>query len=158
MAFTNALDPLTPINTEAISNGDDRIRELKAALIERLAQVITGFPDTDPLSLVQTKMFTAQEFLASASGAQQTVVSGSGIGVNGAYSIFAQLKDQEADKCVQGVFVWSSSGSVVPQFYLLNKVQGAGATVDLVIVGSSVKVVQTSGTAKDIRVTSRRIS
>lgn len=35
--YTNAWDKTLPLGTEAISQGDDRIRELKAALEERLA-------------------------------------------------------------------------------------------------------------------------
>lgn len=51
MAFANPLDPTTPTDADLTSEGDDRIREIKAALIERLAQVIEGWPDDDPLTL-----------------------------------------------------------------------------------------------------------
>lgn len=51
MAFVNPFDPTTPTDADLVSEGDDRIREIKAGLIERLGQVIEGWPDTDPLTL-----------------------------------------------------------------------------------------------------------
>jgi hypothetical protein len=51
MAFVEPYDPTTPTDLSDASQGDDRIRELKRALTERLSQVITGWPNTDPLKL-----------------------------------------------------------------------------------------------------------
>jgi len=51
MAFVEPFDPTTPADDDLVSQGDDRIRELKRALSERLAQVIEGWPDTEPLKL-----------------------------------------------------------------------------------------------------------
>lgn len=44
MAYTNPLDPTTPAATDQVKDGDDRIREAKAALIERIQ---TFFTDTE---------------------------------------------------------------------------------------------------------------
>lgn len=48
MAYLSPLDPLTPPGTEAVGQGDDRMREMKAAIIERLASFFVGVDD-DPL-------------------------------------------------------------------------------------------------------------
>lgn len=56
MAFLVPFDPTTPTDADPASEGDDRIREIKAGLIERLAQVINGWPDTDPLTLKRTAL------------------------------------------------------------------------------------------------------
>jgi len=49
MAFVNALVDTTPADDELLSNGADRIREAKAALIERLASYFEDL-DSDPLT------------------------------------------------------------------------------------------------------------
>jgi hypothetical protein len=51
MPFDEPFDPDTPGDNDPLSQGDDRIRELKRALNERLVQVIEGWPGTDPLKL-----------------------------------------------------------------------------------------------------------
>lgn len=50
MAFTYALDPTTPSGGEAAALGDDRIREFKNAMIERLQQLVSDYT-TDPYKL-----------------------------------------------------------------------------------------------------------
>lgn len=51
MPYTNPLDATTPLDTDLLSAGDDSIRELKAAIRERL---LTAFVDVDadPLQLL----------------------------------------------------------------------------------------------------------
>lgn len=49
MAYANAFDPTTPSDTDPAAQGDDEIRRVKAALIERLDTVFSNFPDGDPL-------------------------------------------------------------------------------------------------------------
>lgn len=49
MVYVEPFDPTTPSDLADLGEGDDRIRELKRALIERLQTIIPGFPDTDPL-------------------------------------------------------------------------------------------------------------
>lgn len=48
MAYTNPLDPATPADTDPVAQGDDRMRELKAAIIERLETLVEDV-DADPL-------------------------------------------------------------------------------------------------------------
>lgn len=48
MAYVNPLDAATPAATDPVSQGDDRIRESKAALIERLLTVFVDL-SADPL-------------------------------------------------------------------------------------------------------------
>lgn len=50
MAYVNPLDPATPADSDPAAGGDDAIRQLKAALIERLKTVFPNFPDGDPLT------------------------------------------------------------------------------------------------------------
>jgi hypothetical protein len=50
MAYANPLDPTTPPDDEALSLGDDKIRQFKAAVIERLETLVTDV-DADPLVL-----------------------------------------------------------------------------------------------------------
>jgi hypothetical protein len=50
MAYTDPLDPITPTDADRVSGGDDRIRELKRALIERFSTIIEDLDD-DPLVL-----------------------------------------------------------------------------------------------------------
>lgn len=59
MAFIDPFDPATPSDLADVSQGDDRIRELKRALSERLSQVIAGWPDTDPLKLKSAELDSA---------------------------------------------------------------------------------------------------
>lgn len=56
MAFTEPYDPTAPADTDFAKQGDDRIRELKRALTERLSQVIVGWPDTDPLKIKSSEL------------------------------------------------------------------------------------------------------
>ena len=58
MPFTDPFTLTTPADTDLVSQGDDRIRELKRALNERLTQIITGWPDTDPLKLKASSLDT----------------------------------------------------------------------------------------------------
>lgn len=51
MAYTNPLDPTRPTDADLVSSGDNEFRTLKAAIIERLATIIDGLPDTDPLTI-----------------------------------------------------------------------------------------------------------
>jgi hypothetical protein len=51
MPWDDPIDPDTPGDNDPLSHGDDRIRELKRALNERLSTVIAGWPDADPLKL-----------------------------------------------------------------------------------------------------------
>lgn len=47
MAYTIPFDPATPTDADPVSSGDDRIREIKQALIERLGNLIVDL-DADP--------------------------------------------------------------------------------------------------------------
>jgi hypothetical protein len=78
MAFTNPLDPTTPTDLDWAYQGDDRIRELKAALIERLSQVIQGFPDTDPLKLKLSALDLNAPVLVDVIAARPTPPTGKG--------------------------------------------------------------------------------
>jgi hypothetical protein len=51
MAYANPLNPATPADGNFLREGDDRIRELKAALIERLQTIIQNI-DTQPLAFI----------------------------------------------------------------------------------------------------------
>lgn len=77
MAYADVWDLTTPTPTEITKNGDDRIRELKRALDQRLATVLDGWPNTDPLNikadLVRGKAFsTDQNALKFIGGAVNT--------------------------------------------------------------------------------------
>lgn len=50
MVYVNPLDPATPAATDPVGQGDDRMREIKAAVIERLASVFVDV-NTDPMVL-----------------------------------------------------------------------------------------------------------
>lgn len=50
MPYSDPLDPTTPLAAEAASQGDDRIRALKLAINERMADLTNGWP-AGPLSL-----------------------------------------------------------------------------------------------------------
>lgn len=72
MPYTDPLDPATPISTEAAGQGDDRIRELKRALIERLETAFTDL-DADPLKLIDGSIDPTTMFAdGSISGAKLT--------------------------------------------------------------------------------------
>lgn len=51
MAFTEAIDPLVPGENDPAEFGDDEIRNFKTAINERMSQLATGWPDTDPLKI-----------------------------------------------------------------------------------------------------------
>ena len=51
MAYINPFDETTPSDADPASQGDDRIREIKAAVNERLSTVFSNWPDGDPLEL-----------------------------------------------------------------------------------------------------------
>jgi len=51
MAYNDPFDVTTPTGAAPISQGDDRIRELKRALNERLDTVFGNWPDGEPLEL-----------------------------------------------------------------------------------------------------------
>lgn len=48
MAYSNPLDPSTPSGSDPLAQGDDRIREAKGAIRERLATLVEDV-DVDPL-------------------------------------------------------------------------------------------------------------
>lgn len=48
MAYVNPLDPLTPTDLDPADEGDDNLRQIKAALIERLETLVEDV-DADPL-------------------------------------------------------------------------------------------------------------
>lgn len=50
MAYVEPWDPTTPSDVEGVSQGDDRIRELKRAIEERMETLVEDW-DEDPLSL-----------------------------------------------------------------------------------------------------------
>ena len=56
MPYTDPLDPTTPLAAEAASQGDDRIRALKQAINERMADLTNGWP-AGPLSLKIPNLF-----------------------------------------------------------------------------------------------------
>jgi hypothetical protein len=49
MAYSYALDPSTPASSDLLANGDNEIRNLKAAILERLGSFLDNLPDGDPL-------------------------------------------------------------------------------------------------------------
>lgn len=55
MPYTDDLDETTPADTEGVSQGDDRIREVKRALNERMADLVNNWPD-GPLTLKGTAL------------------------------------------------------------------------------------------------------
>jgi hypothetical protein len=50
MAYADALDPTKPTDADLISSGDDEIRKLKRAIIQRLSTIVVNL-DADPLVL-----------------------------------------------------------------------------------------------------------
>lgn len=61
MAYVDEFNVNTPSGASDISEGDDRIRELKRALDERLRTVLIGWPDLDPLQLRSEQLDVAEE-------------------------------------------------------------------------------------------------
>ena len=58
MPYSNPLDPTTPADTDLRSQGDDRIREVKAALLERLLTVFVDM-NINPLAFIAGVIPTA---------------------------------------------------------------------------------------------------
>ena len=56
MPYADPLDPLTPPGSEGMVQGDDRIRELKRALIQRLLSIVVDV-DAVPLQLKTTAIW-----------------------------------------------------------------------------------------------------
>ena len=52
MPLVEPYDPATPADVHDLSQGDDRIRELKRALTERLVRVWSNWPNGDPMTWV----------------------------------------------------------------------------------------------------------
>lgn len=50
--YADVWNTATPADGDQLSAGDDRIREAKRALDERLATVLAGWPNTDPLTVL----------------------------------------------------------------------------------------------------------
>lgn len=61
MAFANTWESLDPTDATWAYQVDDNIRGLRDRIDERLAQVIVGWPNTDPLKLDTTKLEPAVE-------------------------------------------------------------------------------------------------
>lgn len=156
MAFVELWDATTPPNTEALSNGDDRIRELKRALAERLSQVLTGWPGVDPIKLDHLAQVTVQEILAVASGVATTVFTGDGAS-NAIWEIIGMIKDQRGDQIARVFFSQSGSPAAPPQWYLFNHQQGADPVVTFTNVSGALKVTQSTGAVRSVRVSYRRI-
>lgn len=51
MVYVETWNNATPADSDLVSAGDDRIRELKRTLDERMATVFVGWPNTDPLTV-----------------------------------------------------------------------------------------------------------
>jgi hypothetical protein len=51
MPYGDPFNPATPAGTDPVGEGAARIRETKAALIERLGSIFEDFPDGDPITL-----------------------------------------------------------------------------------------------------------
>jgi hypothetical protein len=58
MAYINTFDPTTPTGANLVSQGDDRIREIKAALIERIESMVLDI-DADPWTILSATSITA---------------------------------------------------------------------------------------------------
>lgn len=62
MPYTTPFDETTPTDASWVSEGDDRLREIKRALNERLSTIFSNWPDGDPLAFasgVISGQFTA---------------------------------------------------------------------------------------------------
>lgn len=57
MAYTVAWDETAPAGTAVVSQGDDRIRELKVQMRERLEEFLIADMDSDPVVVKTTTLF-----------------------------------------------------------------------------------------------------
>lgn len=72
-AFPDDIDPTSPAGTDLRSNGDDAIRKLAAATLERFTALVVD-PDDDAMKLKVLMRFTKAFGGPVLSGATQTVV------------------------------------------------------------------------------------
>lgn len=63
MPFSGTIDPTTPLGTDPVSQGDNQLRALKLALVERLSTIVDDI-DADPL-LLFAKAAAAEAELAT---------------------------------------------------------------------------------------------
>lgn len=143
MAYVDPLDPLTPAGSDGIVNGDDRIRELKRALIQRLSTV---FVDTnaDPLQLKTTAIGAQSEFTNIATAVAQVILTMTA--QDALYMVFAFV---EAGNSADVSFAWARS-STAANYTLWGETKPAGSLVALTSVGADILATQTTGSNKDI--------
>ena len=70
MPYTNALDPTTPLGSDPVSAGDDQIRSVKAALIERINSWF-GDVNADPWVPQAGRIFPSNIRIDGAAGTQR---------------------------------------------------------------------------------------
>jgi hypothetical protein len=152
MAYVEEYDPTKPPSTEAVGSGDDRIRELKRAITERLLQFFPGWPNTDPLVIDQTKLYTVVTSLAVPTGVASTFFNVP-INIDAVYLVCAVLINQAATEEAVAYAGTSQNGTVS----LFGHTAPGGSVVTITNVAGAIKVTHTAGANRDVKATLRRI-
>lgn len=143
MAYADPLDPVTPAGSEGLVNGDDRIREMKRAIIQRLLSVFVDV-DVDPLQLKITAISSQLVFANIATAVAQDVLT-----MTAADSLYMIFAFTEGNASADTSFAWARSSSA-DNYSLWGETKPAGSLMALTIVGAAVQATQTTGANKNI--------
>lgn len=170
MPYTDPLDPATPIAAEAASQGDDRIRALKLAINERMADLANGWP-AGPLSLKIPLLYILTGMLAdkAVTGAKiadatitalqladlsvgtaeliDQAVTGDKIGANAVDTVHVALL------AITDALIASVDGSKI----IDNSIDGAAKLLDASVTASKLAAIGTAGIA-DGAITTAKIA
>ncbi len=153
MAHTDPFDILTPLNTEAVSNGDDRIRELKRALDERFVDLFEGWPVSDPLKILYNAMLTSIGFVGVASATPQ-VLFGVPLGIEAVYEVSMMLVGKPLIHTVSAMVASNSAGGTLVVYGM---VVPAGGLSTITVSGGNIRGTHSEGTACTMTATLRRV-
>lgn len=143
MAYADPLDPLTPPGSEGMVTGDDRIRELKRAIIQRLLSVFVDV-DVDPMQLKTSAIGSTVGFVNIATAVAQVILTMPA--ADALYMIFAFV---EAGSSNDVSFAWARASSA-GNYAIWGETKPAGSLMALTIAGADIRATQTTGANKTI--------
>lgn len=154
MAFIEIWDMATPSNLEGVTQGDDRIRELKRALNERMNSILQNWPATDPLLIKHTAMFNQNAINGVPSATPTTVVVLPAGNVDATYMIHVRQVGGAAAQADTILVTTSSNNTQI----VYGEVKPAGSLFTLTIAGGvNVQLAQTTGGSINVIASYRRV-
>lgn len=150
MPYADPLDPLTPGGSAGLVDGDDRIREMKRAIIQRLGSIVVDV-DANPLQLKTTALGTQGVYANIATAVAQAILVMTA--VDALYMIFSWVEGGPATDVTFGY----ARSSVNATYALWGETKPAANFIALSIAGATINATQTTGANKTIHSVAIRV-